>query len=79
MLKENNYPCDHDTPEERSWVAAYTIAELEYALYLGYKILEIYEVEHYPQETMCMAKYFEHLAARKCSAKLPKGCSSSCV
>jgi len=41
-------PCTH-CDEERSWLSAYTHLELNRALQLGYKILDVYEVEHYDE------------------------------
>lgn len=39
-------PCSHN-PNERALIAVYLISEIEYALSLGYKILQIFEVHAY--------------------------------
>ena len=44
MERQSNRPCTHSSVQERSWMAHYTTVDLEYALYMGYEILEIYEV-----------------------------------
>ncbi|KAK3741844.1 hypothetical protein QZH41_006689 [Actinostola sp. cb2023] len=48
LLKQTRGRCSHNA-EERALVGTWTIPELKKAVTLGYVILDVYEVWHYPQ------------------------------
>ena len=71
MELQNNRPCTHTSVQERSWTAHYTTVDLEYALYMGYEILEIYEILAHFQLSTSLQKHFQFLAGKKCTTSFP--------
>ena len=71
MLEKSDTPCEHSSVTERAWKDHYTTVDLEYALSLGYKIIAIYEALAHFEVTDCLAKNFQHLAAKKCATAYP--------
>lgn len=46
-MEERAFPCSHSEPEDRSFTGTWTIAEIHYALTLGYQVVSIVEVWEY--------------------------------
>ena len=55
--KYRNEKCLH-TDEERSFVGTWATVEIQKALQFGYKILEIYEVEHFEKKSNTLFKEY---------------------
>ena len=48
----NTNPCTHEE-SERQWIGTYHTNELKLAISKGYRIVEAYELWHYPKEQIC--------------------------
>ena len=69
--------CRHNS-EERALVGVWTTPELKKALQLGYKILDVYEIWHYPQtSTTLFGKYVQtYLQLKQEASGWPSWCKT---
>lgn len=54
---EPDYTCQH-SDDERGWIGTFTTIELKYALLRGYRITQIFSVQHYHEKTDQMFKEY---------------------
>jgi len=47
--------CTHND-EERAWIGTYVTEEVKVALEMGYKIVDVYEIWHYPTTSLYVDK-----------------------
>ena len=73
-LKNNNLDslCNHDD-KERAFIDCWTIFEINYAITLGYQVLQIYEAMIYFSQEFIYKDYMSFLARSKiCHSELPQ-------
>ena len=62
--------CKH-SDLERSWIATYTTPELAKATSLGYRILKIYQIYHFPNKSKIFESFIKHFYAIKLQSQGP--------
>ena len=82
-MKKRKTTCIHADVEARAWTGHYTTVDLEYALFMGYRIVQIYEALAHFELSYVLKKHFEFLAGKKCSStfpttRLPDGSEHQC-
>lgn len=65
IRQKKTTPCRHKSPYKRRFVSTYTVIELEFALKLGYEIMFIYELYHYPEKAKVLTDFVQIMSSQK--------------
>lgn len=57
--------CSHETDIERSWVEHYCILDINYAVSIGYKVIEVFQINFYDKTSDFLSKFMCSVAKEK--------------
>ena len=71
LMRKKQTACTHVSVEERAWTSNYTTVDLEYALCMGYRIVQIYEALAHFNLSYELKQHFEFLAGKNAVPRFP--------